>query len=93
MVPSLTIVAAKIISELLVPRVDSCPHALRCSASSRMSARTLSRYSRSIKRLKLDVAQHAPIHGNPGGTAGFKRIVAADLSHRTSGRNRDFVLM
>jgi hypothetical protein len=28
-----------------------------------------------IKRLKLDVAQHVPIHGNPGGNADFERIV------------------
>jgi hypothetical protein len=31
---------------------------------------------RNIKRLKLDVAQHVPIHGNPGGAADFERIVA-----------------
>jgi glyoxylase-like metal-dependent hydrolase (beta-lactamase superfamily II) len=30
---------------------------------------------RNIKRLKLDVAQHVPIHGNPGGNADFERIV------------------
>jgi len=29
-----------------------------------------------IKRLKLDVAQHVPIHGNPGPDADFERIVA-----------------
>ena len=28
-----------------------------------------------IKRLKLDVAQHVPIHGNPGPDADFERIV------------------
>src|SRR5215831_334773 len=28
-----------------------------------------------IKRLKLDVAQHVPIHGNPGPQADFERIV------------------
>jgi hypothetical protein len=28
-----------------------------------------------VKRLKLDVAQHVPIHGNPGGDADFERIV------------------
>jgi glyoxylase-like metal-dependent hydrolase (beta-lactamase superfamily II) len=28
-----------------------------------------------IKRLKLDVAQHVPIHGNPGPEADFERIV------------------
>jgi glyoxylase-like metal-dependent hydrolase (beta-lactamase superfamily II) len=31
---------------------------------------------RNLKRLKLDVAQHVPIHGNPGGGADFDRIVA-----------------
>jgi glyoxylase-like metal-dependent hydrolase (beta-lactamase superfamily II) len=30
---------------------------------------------RNIKRLKLDVAQHVPIHGNPGPNADFERIV------------------
>jgi hypothetical protein len=30
---------------------------------------------RNIKRLKLDVAQHVPIHGNPGPEADFARIV------------------
>jgi glyoxylase-like metal-dependent hydrolase (beta-lactamase superfamily II) len=29
-----------------------------------------------VKRLKLDVAQHVPIHGNPGAQADFERIVA-----------------
>jgi hypothetical protein len=31
---------------------------------------------RNIARLKLDVAQHVPIHGNPGPNADFQRIVA-----------------
>jgi glyoxylase-like metal-dependent hydrolase (beta-lactamase superfamily II) len=30
---------------------------------------------RNLKRLKLDVAQHVPIHGNPGPNADFDRIV------------------
>ncbi|MEA3025869.1 MAG: hypothetical protein QOF91_1154, partial [Alphaproteobacteria bacterium] len=30
---------------------------------------------RNVKRLKLDVAQHVPIHGNPGPQADFERIV------------------
>jgi glyoxylase-like metal-dependent hydrolase (beta-lactamase superfamily II) len=30
---------------------------------------------RNIARLKLDVAQHVPIHGNPGSNADFQRIV------------------
>lgn len=30
---------------------------------------------RNVKRLKLDVAQHVPVHGNPGGDADFQRIV------------------
>jgi hypothetical protein len=28
-----------------------------------------------IKRLKLDVAHHVPIHGNPGSQADFERTV------------------
>jgi glyoxylase-like metal-dependent hydrolase (beta-lactamase superfamily II) len=31
---------------------------------------------RNVKRLKLDVAQHVPIHGSPGPNADFERIVA-----------------
>jgi glyoxylase-like metal-dependent hydrolase (beta-lactamase superfamily II) len=40
-----------------------------------------------IKRLKLDVAQHVPIHGNPGGDADFQRIVGpvAAKAVRTGG--------
>jgi glyoxylase-like metal-dependent hydrolase (beta-lactamase superfamily II) len=30
---------------------------------------------RNVKRLKLDVAQHVPIHGNPGPETDFERIV------------------
>ena len=30
---------------------------------------------RGLKQLKLDVAQHVPIHGNPGSHADFERIV------------------
>jgi glyoxylase-like metal-dependent hydrolase (beta-lactamase superfamily II) len=30
---------------------------------------------KNVKRLKLDVAQHVPIHGNPGPNADFERIV------------------
>jgi glyoxylase-like metal-dependent hydrolase (beta-lactamase superfamily II) len=33
-------------------------------------------FYRNLKRLKLDVARHVPIHGNPGGQADFERIVA-----------------
>ncbi len=32
-------------------------------------------FYRNLKRLKLDVSQHVPIHGNPGGQADFERIV------------------
>jgi glyoxylase-like metal-dependent hydrolase (beta-lactamase superfamily II) len=32
-------------------------------------------FYRNLKRLKLDVAQHVPIHGNPGPNADFERIV------------------
>jgi hypothetical protein len=28
-----------------------------------------------VKRLRLDVAQHVPIHGDTGGNADFERIV------------------
>jgi hypothetical protein len=31
---------------------------------------------RNVERLNLDVAQHVPIHGNPGPEADFERIVA-----------------
>jgi hypothetical protein len=30
---------------------------------------------RNVQRLKLDVTQHVPIHGNPGPQADFNRIV------------------
>jgi len=33
-------------------------------------------FYRNLKRLKLDVSQHVPIHGNPGSHADFERIVA-----------------
>jgi len=39
-----------------------------------VSANSIALY-RNIKRLKLDVAQHVPIHGNPGPNADFERIV------------------
>jgi glyoxylase-like metal-dependent hydrolase (beta-lactamase superfamily II) len=39
-----------------------------------VSANAIALY-RNIKRLKLDVAQHVPIHGNPGSNADFERIV------------------
>ena len=32
-------------------------------------------FYRNLKRLKLDVARHVPIHGNPGGQDDFERIV------------------
>jgi hypothetical protein len=40
-----------------------------------------------VKRLKLDVAQHVPIHGNPGPQADFERIVGpvAAKAPRTDG--------
>ena len=42
---------------------------------------------RNIKRLKLDVATHAPIHGNPGPHAEFERVVgpAAAQAPQTGG--------
>jgi glyoxylase-like metal-dependent hydrolase (beta-lactamase superfamily II) len=39
-----------------------------------VSANSVSLY-KAIKRLRLDVAQHVPIHGNPGSNADFERIV------------------
>jgi glyoxylase-like metal-dependent hydrolase (beta-lactamase superfamily II) len=39
-----------------------------------VSANAVALY-RNIKRLNLDVAQHVPIHGNPGPQADFERIV------------------
>ena len=49
------------------------PPAGAATANVNLSAVTL---FRNIKRLKLDVAQHVPIHGNPGPNADFERIVA-----------------
>ena len=39
-----------------------------------VSANSVSLY-KAIKRLRLDVVQHVPIHGNPGSNADFERIV------------------
>src|SRR5258708_7029155 len=39
---------------------------------------------RNLKRLKLDVAQHVPIHGNPGSNADFERIVAPGAGVRAA---------
>jgi glyoxylase-like metal-dependent hydrolase (beta-lactamase superfamily II) len=39
-----------------------------------VSANAVALY-RNVKRLNLDVAQHVPIHGNPGPQADFERIV------------------
>src|SRR5262249_20889091 len=44
-----------------------------------VSANAVSLY-RNIKRLKLDVAQHVPIHGNPGSQADFERIVGPEAA-------------
>jgi glyoxylase-like metal-dependent hydrolase (beta-lactamase superfamily II) len=35
---------------------------------------------RNVKRLKLDVATHVPIHGNPGSQADFERIVGPEAA-------------
>ena len=35
---------------------------------------------RGLKRLKLAVAQHVPIHGNPGSQADFERIVGPEAA-------------
>jgi glyoxylase-like metal-dependent hydrolase (beta-lactamase superfamily II) len=44
-----------------------------------VSANAIALY-RNIKRLKLDVAQHVPIHGNPGAQADFERIVGPEAA-------------
>lgn len=38
-----------------------------------------------IKRLKLDVSQHVPIHGNPGPQADFERIVGPAATRQQAG--------
>jgi len=43
----------------------TCTARRRRAATCRSSAPTPSRSNRNIKRLKLDVSQHVPIHGNP----------------------------
>ena len=50
------------------------PPAQGASPSANVSPNAVALF-RTIKRLKLDVAQHVPIHGNPGGNADFERIV------------------
>jgi hypothetical protein len=55
------------------------PPAGAATANVNLSAVTL---FRNIKRLKLDVAQHVPIHGNPGPNADFERIVAPVAARR-----------
>jgi hypothetical protein len=50
------------------------PPAQGASPSANVSPNAVALF-RNIKRLKLDVAQHVPIHGNPGGNADFERIV------------------
>jgi glyoxylase-like metal-dependent hydrolase (beta-lactamase superfamily II) len=40
---------------------------------------------KNVKRLKLDVAQHVPIHGNPGPNADFERIVGPVAASQPSG--------
>jgi multidrug efflux pump subunit AcrB len=35
---------------------------------------------RNVKRLKLDVATHVPIHGNPGSQGDFERIVGPEAA-------------
>jgi glyoxylase-like metal-dependent hydrolase (beta-lactamase superfamily II) len=50
------------------------PQAAGTPAPANVSANSIALY-RNIKRLKLDVATHAPIHGNPGAHAEFERVV------------------
>jgi glyoxylase-like metal-dependent hydrolase (beta-lactamase superfamily II) len=44
-----------------------------------VSANAVALY-RNVKRLKLDVATHVPIHGNPGSHADFERIVGPEAA-------------
>jgi glyoxylase-like metal-dependent hydrolase (beta-lactamase superfamily II) len=44
-----------------------------------VSANNVALY-RNIKRLKLDVATHVPIHGNPGAQADFERLVGPEAA-------------
>jgi glyoxylase-like metal-dependent hydrolase (beta-lactamase superfamily II) len=50
------------------------PPAAGTPAPANVSANSIALY-RNIQRLKLDVATHAPIHGNPGPHAEFERVV------------------
>jgi glyoxylase-like metal-dependent hydrolase (beta-lactamase superfamily II) len=50
------------------------PPAAGTPAPANVSANSIALY-RNIERLKLDVATHAPIHGNPGPHAEFARVV------------------
>ena len=50
------------------------PPAAGAAAPANVSPNAVALY-RTIKRLKLDVVQHVPIHGNPGPNADFERIV------------------
>ena len=50
------------------------PPAQGASPSANVSPNAVALFQ-NTKRLKLDVAQHVPIHGNPGGNADFERIV------------------
>jgi len=50
------------------------PLAAGAPAPANVSANSIALY-RNIERLKLDVATHAPIHGNPGPHAEFTRYV------------------
>ena len=50
------------------------PPAAGAAPPANVNASAIALYS-NIKRLKLDVAQHVPIHGNPGPNADFERIV------------------
>ena len=42
--------------------------------ANQINANTIALYN-NIKRLKLDVVQHVPIHGNPSSQADFERTV------------------
>ena len=60
--------------KLLVSADMGGPPAAGSPPPAHVSANSIALY-RNIKRLKLDVATHAPIHGNPGPHSEFERVV------------------
>jgi glyoxylase-like metal-dependent hydrolase (beta-lactamase superfamily II) len=61
-------------SKILISADLGGPPPAGSPAPANVSANSIALY-RNIERLKLDVATHAPIHGNPGPHAEFARVV------------------